>query len=52
MLCVVCQMIEEDLNEVLVLEDDIEFEPDFRQNLKKVLSEARQFTPNWDIMYV
>lgn len=43
-------MIEENLSEVLVLEDDIDFEPDFRQNLQKVLEEAHQFTPNWDLM--
>jgi len=43
-------MVEENLEEVLVLEDDIDFEPNFRQGLEKVLSEARQFAPSWDLM--
>ena len=46
------QMLEQDLQKVLVLEDDVDFEPDFRENLREVLDEAQEFSPTWDLMYV
>ena len=44
------QMLEQDLQEVLVLEDDVDFEPDFRENLRVVLDEAHRHAPTWDLM--
>ena len=44
------QMLERDLQEVLVLEDDVHFEPNFKDNLQVVLNEAGQYAPSWDLM--
>ena len=44
------QMLSENLQQVLVIEDDIDFEPNFRAGLWKLLDEAGQFSPNWDLM--
>ena len=35
---------------MLVLEDDIDFEPRFRDGLMEVMKEAEMFTPTWDLM--
>ena len=43
-------MVTEGLEQILILEDDVVFEPYFRYNLEKVLEEAEKFTPNWDLM--
>ena len=44
------QVVREGLEQILILEDDVVFEPYFRYNLEKVLEEAKQFIPNWDLM--
>ncbi len=49
---VLLQMLEQNLQEVLVLEDDVDFEPNFKENLQVVLDEARSHSTTWDLMYV
>ncbi len=44
------QMMTEDLDQILILEDDVVFEPYFRYDLARVLEEANRITPNWDLM--
>lgn len=41
-------MVRENLKTVLVLEDDIRFEPDFRRKLDEVMNEAKRL--DWDFM--
>ena len=36
----------------MVLEDDVRFEPYFRQKVKFILSELRELNVDWDLMYV
>ena len=52
--CVWCvwhvQVVDEGLERVLVLEDDIDFEPQFREGLAVVMTEAEVLTPTWDLM--
>ncbi len=43
-------MMTEDLDQILILEDDVVFEPYFRYDLTRVLEEANRITPNWDLM--
>ncbi len=43
-------MLSDHLERVLVLEDDIDFVPDFRERLVKLLSEAGAHIPGWDLM--
>ena len=45
-------MVSEKLQEVLVLEDDVDFEPNFRSDLEQVLEEAHRLAPEWDLMWV
>ena len=45
-------MLSEGLQEVLVLEDDVDFTPNFKQGLSLLLEEAHTYTPSWDLMYV
>ena len=45
------QVLEGGLQEVLIFEDDVDFQPSFRENLLVVLDEARRNTPSWDLMY-
>lgn len=45
-------MISEGLDEVLVLEDDVRFEPYFRFKLQMVLNELRRLKVPWDLVYV
>ncbi|XP_064395699.1 uncharacterized protein LOC135342770 [Halichondria panicea] len=45
------QMMTEGLNQILILEDDVVFEPYFRHDLTRVLEEANRITPNWDLIY-
>lgn len=40
----------EGLNEVLVLEDDVRFEPYFRFKLHMLLKELRQLNVSWDLV--
>ena len=44
------QMVAEKLQEVLVLEDDVDFEPNFRQELDDVLEEVHRLEPGWDLI--
>ncbi len=44
------QVLSDHLERVLVLEDDIDFVPDFRERLVKLLSEAEAHIPGWDLM--
>ena len=49
-LCVCVQVLSEGMQRVLVLEDDIDFEPQFKESLVTVMREAEEFTPTWDLM--
>ena len=40
------------MDRVLVLEDDVDFEPFFRRNLETVLREVEEVDPEWDLVYV
>ncbi|XP_064395609.1 procollagen galactosyltransferase 1-like isoform X2 [Halichondria panicea] len=44
------QMMTEGLDQILILEDDVVFEPYFRHDLTRVLEESNRITPNWDLM--
>ena len=44
------KVLDEGLERVLVLEDDIDFEPRFREGLAEVMNEAETVTPTWDLM--
>uniref|UniRef100_T1GDG5 Glycosyl transferase family 25 domain-containing protein n=1 Tax=Megaselia scalaris TaxID=36166 RepID=T1GDG5_MEGSC len=44
------QMIERGEKEVLVLEDDVKFEPNFITNAMHILKQIRE-VPNWDFLY-
>ncbi len=43
-------MMTEGLDQILILEDDVVFDPYFRHDLTRVLEEANRITPNWDLM--
>lgn len=45
------KMIEENLERVLILEDDIQFRPNFRQNTLNVVKEADNVDKPWDLIY-
>lgn len=49
-LCDSIQVLSEGLQRVLVLEDDIDFEPQFRKGVVELMEEAEAFTPTWDLM--
>lgn len=46
------KVISEGLDEVLVLEDDVRFEPYFRFKLHTVLNELRRLKVSWDLVYI
>ena len=48
------QMVAEKLQEVLIFEDDVDFEPNFRDDLEQVLEEAhrRRLAPQWSLISV
>ena len=46
------KMIAHEMDRVLVLEDDIDFQPFFRQNLETVLREVEEVDPEWDLVCV
>ena len=48
--CVCVQVLSQGMQRVLVLEDDIDFEPQFKESLATVMREADEFTPTWDLM--
>ena len=37
---------------VLILEDDIDFQPNFESNLKRTLQEVNSHDPHWDLVLV
>ena len=43
-------MLAEELQQVLVLEDDVDFEPNFRQGIRHIIDEAKSVDPEWDLM--
>lgn len=49
---VLLQVTSEKLDEVLVLEDDVRFEPYFRIKLQMVLEELKRLNVPWDLVYV
>ena len=42
--------VSEKLQDVLILEDNVDFEPNFRGDLEQVLEEAHRLAPQWDLM--
>ncbi|CAI8043596.1 Procollagen galactosyltransferase 1 [Geodia barretti] len=45
------KVVDEGLDRVLVVEDDIDFEPRFREGLAEVMKEVEVLTPTWDLIY-
>ena len=43
-------MLSEGLDRVLVFEDDVKFESNFKDGVLKALGEAKRYSPTWDIM--
>ena len=43
-------MVSDKLQEMLILEDDVDFESNFRKDLEHVLEEAHKLAPQWDLM--
>ena len=37
---------------VLILEDDIDLQPNFKSNLKRALQEVNSHDPHWDLVLV
>lgn len=48
--CTVCQVMERGYNKVMVLEDDIRFEPFFRQKVSHIMAETLQLELDWDLV--
>ncbi|XP_039286759.1 glycosyltransferase 25 family member isoform X2 [Nilaparvata lugens] len=47
------EILEDDsLDKVIVLEDDVRFEPFFRQKMDSILSELEKFEIPWDLVYL
>ena len=46
------QVVERGYSEVMVLEDDIRFEPFFRQKVSHMMAEMRQLQLDWDLVWV
>lgn len=44
------QVFERGYNEVMVLEDDIRFEPFFRQKMAQMMAEIHQLHIDWDLV--
>ena len=44
--------MEQNLKRVLILEDDVDFEPKFKNNLRLLLDETETLKLDWDLMYV
>lgn len=42
--------MDENLDRVLVLEDDVDFQPNFKQQLSVVLEEVEKVDPDWDLL--
>lgn len=54
LLCVIVevllQVVEQNLQTVMVLEDDVRFEPFFRQKVEAILQEIEDIDLVWDLM--
>ncbi|XP_075229791.1 glycosyltransferase 25 family member [Lycorma delicatula] len=46
------EVLEDDLNNVIVLEDDVRFEPFFRQKVYSLLAELKKLQLKWDLVYL
>ncbi|XP_076649518.1 glycosyltransferase 25 family member [Halictus rubicundus] len=46
------EVIESDFETVIILEDDIYFEPFFREMVKSILTELDNLRPMWDLIYL
>lgn len=46
------KVIENDYESVMVLEDDVRFEPYFRQKVNYVLNELQKLNTEWDLVYL
>ncbi|KAG7456859.1 hypothetical protein MATL_G00240430 [Megalops atlanticus] len=46
------QVVEQGLQQVLVLEDDVRFEPRFRSRLLAIMENVQQAQLDWDLIYV
>uniref|UniRef100_A0A3P9JUZ4 Collagen beta(1-O)galactosyltransferase 2 n=1 Tax=Oryzias latipes TaxID=8090 RepID=A0A3P9JUZ4_ORYLA len=46
------QVIERDFQKVLVLEDDVRFEPRFRRRLEAIMEDVERAQLDWDLIYV
>ena len=44
------KVIAEELGTVLVLEDDIDFQPNFKSNVQRTLREVNSYDPEWDLV--
>jgi collagen beta-1,O-galactosyltransferase len=44
------QVVERGYNQVMVLEDDIRFEPFFRQKVSQMMAEMHQLQLDWDLV--
>lgn len=45
-----CQVLEEGLDKVLVLEDDVRFEPRFKRRLQAIMDDINKTQLDWDLM--
>ncbi|KAL5484486.1 hypothetical protein EMCRGX_G020997 [Ephydatia muelleri] len=46
------KMVEQQLKRVLILEDDVDFEPKFKKNLRLLLDETETLKLDWDLIFV
>lgn len=46
------KIIAEDWEKILILEDDIDFEDNFRHDLMRTLREVENADPEWDLVYI
>lgn len=48
--CVFCQVLERGLESVLVLEDDVRFEPRFKRRMQAIMDDINKAQLDWDLM--
>ncbi|XP_050389094.2 probable inactive glycosyltransferase 25 family member 3 isoform X2 [Patella vulgata] len=46
------EMVSKNHKRIIIFEDDVRFESFFKSKLAKLMKEAKEFVPNWDLMYV
>ncbi|TSS97523.1 Procollagen galactosyltransferase 2 [Bagarius yarrelli] len=46
------QVVERNQRQVLVLEDDVRFEPNFKRRLNTIMEDVQQMEIQWDLIYV